>query len=272
MTALIDHIKTLDEEMLNNLINIVDPKLLSVEGKSQIISKPIHIINRMYSLLGLDNEVHKTEYFEKRCFQITAQKLKMKNLDVDEFDVKIIIQEIYLKFQADLRIKLSKMKKKKILKITDNIKNQLESDGKALTTSGATLAATLAAGEVAGFALFTSTAVGLKAVGLLFGATFSFGTYGAVMSTLGVVFGPAGFIVAGGVFAGGVIKVFLSKKRNKVVSAILTIIIDMKEKEEKIFIKKHFKYSQELLEESKRFLPLDLINYGNFNQQMEEIS
>jgi len=272
MTVLIDYLKTIDDKLLSDLITIVEPQKLNKGNKTDIIDKPIYIVEKMYSLLGLDKDVHKQEYFEKLCFQVTAQKLKIKNIDWDDYDPNKTIREIYLKFRADAQIKLSKIKKRKIKEISSEIENQLESDGKALTTSGLNLSTSLAAGEATGFTLFTGTAVGLKTFDLLTRATFPFGRYGVAMSTLGVVFGPVGFISAGGILAGSVIKAFLGKKRNKVVSAIITIIIDMKEKEENIFNKKHFKYSQELLDESKRFLSIDILNYGNYNHDKEKIS
>ncbi|MBT5530212.1 MAG: hypothetical protein HOK35_13710 [Cytophagia bacterium] len=272
MTVLIDHIKTLDEELLNNLINIVNPKYLSNENNTEIIDKPRYVVDKMYSLLGLDKDVHKQEYFEKQCFKVTVKKLKIKNIDWDDYDPNKIILDIYLKFRANAQLKLSKISKTKIKEISSDIKNQLEFDGKALTDNGLNLSTTLAAGEAAGFALFTGTAVGLKAIGSLTRATLPFGAYGVSMSTLGIVFGPVGFISAGGVIAGSVIKAFIGKKRNKVISAIITIIIDMKEKEENIFNNKHFKYSQELLDESKRFLSIDILNNGNYNHDREKTS
>ena len=57
--------------------------------------------------------------------------------------------------------------------------------------------------EAAGFGLFLFATTTLKAIGLLFGVTFSFGTYTALTTILGLITGPIGWVGLPLVIVGG---------------------------------------------------------------------
>ncbi|NQU67074.1 MAG: hypothetical protein HQ510_03940 [Candidatus Marinimicrobia bacterium] len=262
MGYIIDYIKKLDDSSMNELAIMLN-KNKKVKWEDFPEGKFQYIINNLYLCAGLTKTDYDIRELEKECLKITANKLKVKDIDWGEYNIQDIIEIMFLKFQGDIQKRLSKMSKKKVIKLTKNLQDKLESDGKTITATGIGLAAALAAGEGAGFALFTSTAVGLKALGLLFGTTFAFTTYNTVMAVLGVVFGPVGFLVAGGVIASGLILRFISQKRNRVVGFFLSVIIEIKTKEEEKLIHDHVDYAIKLIQETKNLLPSEFFNINN---------
>lgn len=71
----------------------------------------------------------------------------------------------------------------------------LDSDTLSEATSGvASTIAVLAIAEASGFGLFLAATTTLKAIGLLFGVTFAFGTYTTLTTILGIITGPIGWI------------------------------------------------------------------------------
>jgi hypothetical protein len=47
MTVLIEYLKTIDDKLLSDLITIVEPQKLNKGNKTDIIDKPIYIVEKM---------------------------------------------------------------------------------------------------------------------------------------------------------------------------------------------------------------------------------
>ena len=256
MGAILRYLETMDRYSTSKISDILNTTAFKKKTKFVKSLTKTEILERLFINAGLDITKHNRDYFENTCLKITASKLKIKTIDWELDSQEDIINLIYKTFQVDVQKQLAKqIKKTNLDDVTKNVEDHLKSEGKVLTASGVGLTATLAAGEAAGFTLFTTSAMGLKALGLLFGTTFSFSTFSTTMAVLGVVFGPVGFTVAGGVLAAGGIKSFISRKRNRVYAVILKIIVDLIALEETERFEKHHEYGEYLLGESKRLLP-----------------
>jgi hypothetical protein len=262
MGAILHYLETMDTYSTSKISDILTSTIFKKNQKQETGLTKTEILEQLFDNSGLDIAKHNREYFEKTCLEITASKLKIKVINWENDSEEDIINIIYNTFIAGVQRQLAKqIKKTNLQDIPKNTEDLLKTEGKVLTASGLGLTATLAAGEAAGFTLFTSSAVGLKALGMLLGTTFSFSTYSTTMVVLGAVFGPAGFTVAGGVLAAGGIKSFISRKRNKVYAVMLKIIVDLIANKETRRFEMHQEYGEYLLDESKRLLPKEISKY-----------
>ena len=73
---------------------------------------------------------------------------------------------------------------------------------------------------------FTGTAIGMKALGEVFGITFNFGFYQAVMAALGIAVGPLGWIAVTGIFIYGGQKKWNNVKQTRLSFVIMALIIE----------------------------------------------
>jgi len=233
MSLLDGVINQYDEEKLSDILKILGVKKPAGDKKEKL--HEIQARLNKYSKMGLE---YGSQALYIECLKITSRYLKIDYIDwvheSEEDQLKLIFDE----YRNHIRRQLKKMRKGKRIELAEKYKEYLNSEGYGLAGSGATLLGALAAGEAAGFALFTSSAVGLKSLGLLLGTTFSFGTYSTVMSVLGVVFGPLGWTIALGIIGFGARRFIAGYRTNKVALVVLTITMDYFAAKEEAFQKK----------------------------------
>jgi len=213
MSLLLDILKSYDTKTLSKLIVIIESPAIDLLNKLPInrrVDEPVghagKLRARLIKSLAQKSRVESflgEEAIILNCLKVTAERLKIKERNWSNSSEEEIIHRVYNRLVAITERRLAKMSDKKRDKLISDFKVKLEMEGKSLIGGGSALMGMLAAGEAAGFALFTSTAVGLKAIGLLLGTTFSFGTYSTTMAVMRIIFGAAGFGVAAGVIALG---------------------------------------------------------------------
>ena len=106
----------------------------------------------------------------------------------------------------------------------DNVKDAARTMGVPLAGAGAILA-----GELSGFGIYLATTTGLHALSLGLGTTFGFGVYQGATALLGIVLGPVGWVLSGGVLITGasaaVLKWVKGKRDRKLVLTVVALLL-----------------------------------------------
>jgi len=227
MSILEDVLKTYDTEAADNLLSFL--KIKPDDMTDQEMKEAV--LDRLRRTAGIEQYLGSDALF-LRCLNITADRIKCRNIDWNVMNEEEIIDAIYVTYQEKLADKISNLSDKKRKELGNLILKNMKSEASGKLSTASALAAALAAGEAAGFALFTGTAMGMKALGVALGVTFEFGTYQTVMTILGIAVGPIGWIAVTVIFAGGAWRVWDGVKRTRLTFVILALIIELKAREE----------------------------------------
>ncbi len=139
--------------------------------------------------------------------QWVAQKKGIPAEEVQALPTFELEKKIVEKYFAELWDKLSPEKREQVL-------NRVEKElGKpipnkaaiAVMGGGAVLAALGGTVALTGFAFYTTMSVIIYSIGAIFGITFPFAVYTTASSLVALLAGPIGWILAGGLFLGGLI-------------------------------------------------------------------
>lgn len=226
MSVLYDTLLSYDRESLRSLFAFL--KLKDEEAPKD--EKIGAILDELGKTAGIEPHLGNDALFME-CLRITAKLLEIKDIDWKATDEESVLDRIYLQFQESAESAAEKIKDSRKKKIHGLVRSSIKDQLKYFELGGATLG-TIAGGEAAGFGLYTGTAIGLKALGTIIGVTFPFGVYQTVMSILGVVIGPVGWIAGLAIFVFGGWKVMLRVKQSRASFVIMALILEYKARQE----------------------------------------
>lgn len=227
MSILHETLKSYDSKSMDALLGLIKKK----PGDRSSVEKMEFILETLSKTTAIP-QYHGVDTLFLESLNMTAKKLDITNIDWHTMSEKEIVDVIYVAFQEQLIVKINKMSEKKRKALGEKLLEDLNSEDMGALKAGGALALALGAGEAAGFALFTGTAVGMKALGGVIGVTFNFGVYQAVMAALGAAVGPLGWIAVTGIVVLGGQKKWNSIKQNRLSFLILALIIEYKAREE----------------------------------------
>ena len=221
MSILFETLKSYDSESLDELLGFINIKPRDKSSAEKIES----ILGKLSEITGIP-QYHGVDTLFLESLNVTAGKVGGANIDWHIMTEQEISEAIYLAYQERLKDRINRMSEKKRKKLGRQLLESLNSEEMGLLKVGGGLALALGAGEAAGFALFTSTAVGMKVIGAVIGVTFKFGFYQAVMTALGIAVGPLGWIAVTGIFIYGGQKKWSSVKQTRLSFVIMALIIE----------------------------------------------
>lgn len=222
MPVLLELLKSYDSESLGSLMASLQledsdlPKDEKIEG----------ILDKLRKTSGIKKHLGDEALFME-SLRITADLLKVENIDWDETDEEHAIEIIYRHFRESVKSEADRLNTKKRLEIEGILETNLKGQSGLFKRGGAVLVG-VAAGEAAGFGLYTGTAVGLKALGTVIGVTFPFGVYQVAMQILGIVVGPVGWVGGLAIFALGGWRALARSKHTRLAVVMFNLIIEYK--------------------------------------------
>lgn len=181
---------------------------------------------------ALKSELHKKikDWLEERYYNVENKRSKgekeldfwilrrvAKKLKLPTANSMIQLEErIQEKAIKIIGVELEKLSPEKKEKISKEIEKKYK--GKGLLAAGTTITSFVAIGELSGFGIYLFTTTALKTLSVVLGTTFSWAVYQSATSLLGIVLGPIGWIISGGMLAGGIIKAATEKNWKKLIS------------------------------------------------------
>lgn len=227
MSILEGVLKSYDSEATDNLLRFlkIKPDDMTDHEKKETVLDALRRIVKIEQYLG-------TDALFLRCLNVMADRIKCRNIDWNVMNEAEIIDAIYVTYQENLAHQISNLADSKRKKLANLILKNMKSEARGELGAASALAAALVAGEAAGFALFTGTAMGMKALGVALGEVLKFSTFRAVMIFLGIAAGPIGWTAVMVMFAGDAWRVRDGIKRTRLTFVILALIIELKAREE----------------------------------------
>ena len=227
MSVLHETLNSYDSESLDELLGFINIKPRDKSSVEKIES----ILEKLSEITGIP-QYHGVDTLFLEFLNVTAGKVGAANIDWHTMTEREISEAIYIAYQERLRDRINGMSERKRKKLGNQLLEALQGEEMGLLKAGGGLALALGAGEAAGFALFTGTAIGMKALGTVFGVTFQFGFYQAVMFALGIAVGPLGWIAVTGIFIYGGQKKWNSVKQTRLSFVIMALIFEHQARQE----------------------------------------
>lgn len=237
MSVLLETLRGYDSKTLGNLLSIF--KVTDAPGDRD---------NMQSLVLRKLAEKCKIEFFLgeeviiKKALYVSAQKLSLADIDWETADEIEIIDMIFKHYQSRSDSLLQNMSIHERQLLVGRFEDNLRKDGKEIIGIGRSILQAAAAGTLAGFAPFTGTAGGLKALGTSLTSALtntSYGTTSSVTTMLPFLFG---YIYGQAKKIDRIDSFFSGIKKSDVVTVMLTLIIDYKDAENDQNVGEWFRY------------------------------
>jgi len=209
-----NNLDSIQEQIISSLL---DALILTRSQKEHLLSTTrsdisIETLRELVVAIKQDRRINRNRVFSAILGFTWSVALSDSNVTLKEIDLfNRLSEEFGIRENAALKIRATiERNYDEAARLTIEELNNKGAGLKPGTLDNATLGITgsiivLGLAESAGFGLFLFSTTFLKAISLLIGVSFSFGTYTTLTTVLGVLTGPVGWIGIPAMIAGGVI-------------------------------------------------------------------